>query len=262
MNRYSVLTAILSVAITASSAFGADWAKLGLTVIEKKEGDGAYEYRLKDAGGQEFDIQGEKEPGDDSVQKIIDLKATLSARELFKIKEIRFIILPNSIDAVIVPSFFTYKDTDILPSLPSTILFSLSDRLEYNFRIVKDNIFMRIKGDFSTDAELGEKVVGGIKNPLSFVRMRDPEVFLTRINEIEEMNKKLRNAVMTWHNTGFLGIGSSPIEQKKIDRVTELKRQKPDIKKDEVKAILEKEGISVSGKELSIIFSAYFNDFE
>ncbi|TAL39970.1 MAG: hypothetical protein EPN93_00170 [Spirochaetes bacterium] len=261
MNRYSVLTAILSVAITAS-AFGADWTKLGLTVLEKKEGDGAYEYRLKDAGGQEFDIQSEKEVSDDTVQRALGLKTTLSGRELFKIKEIKFIILPNSIDAVIVPSFFTYKDTDILPCLPSTILFSLSDRLEYNFRIVKDNIFMRIKGDFSTDDELGEKVVGGIKNPLSFVRMRDPEVFLTRINEIEDANRKLRNAVISWHNTGFLGIGSGPIDQKKVDRVTALKRQKPDMKKDEVKAALEKEGISVSGKELSIIFSAYFNDFE
>jgi hypothetical protein len=267
MKRYSVITVILSLAF-AMSAYAADWKGLGLEVLDKKEGEGAYEYKLKDAGGIEFVIQSEKEISDALVKRAIDMKGTLTSREIFKVKEIKFTILPNSIDAAIVPSEFTYSGTDILPYLPSTIIFSLSDKLEYSFRIVKDNIFMRIKGEYIDDKELGEKVLEGINNPVGFVRKRDPEYFLSRINEMEDSlkrltseNGKLRNAVMTWHNT-FLGFGSSPIEQKKVDRVLELRKQRPDIKKDEIKATMEKEGNPISGKELDLIFATYFNEFQ
>ncbi len=268
MKRYSVITVILSLAF-AMSAYAADWKALGLEVLDKKEGEGAYEYRLKDAGGLEFVIQSEKEVSDALAKKAADLRTTLMSREIFKVKDIRITILPNSIDAAIVPSEFTYSGTDVLPYLPSTIIFSVSDKLEYSFRIVKDNIFMRIKGEFTDDKELGEKVLEGIKNPVGFVRKRDPEYFLTRINEMEDALKRLtaenthlRNAVMTWHNTGFLGFGTSQIEQKKIDRVLELRKQRPDIKKDEIKATMEKEGTPIAGKELDLIFAAYFNEFQ
>ena len=71
----------------------------------------------------------------------------------------------------------------------------------------------------------------------------------------------LRNAVMVFHNMGVFG-SIRPIGQDVVNKVLDLKKEKPELTQKEVISTLEREGFHVSSYEMFLIFSIYFNEYK
>ena len=256
------LCAVFVFFLLTGGAFAYDWAGKGLSVAgEAKEGE-ATVLTLKDAEGRSFTVNAVAEIDEAAGNKIIELKNAFFAWNTIKIGSMAFEKKADALNIAILPAEFSYKGLNILEYMPAGISLSFTDALVYNFRITRSNIFIRIYGEYVDEQELCEKIYEGASNPAGYIRKREPEYFLSRINELKTANERLTAAVLAMHNTGFLGFGASPIDKKAIARVIELKKQSPGMSRGDLERALEKEKIKISGKELDLILSVFFNEFK
>ncbi len=76
----------------------------------------------------------------------------------------------------------------------------------------------------------------------------------------------LRYALIAMQNRGFFDImfggPDRPIDKNAIERLVALKKENPALTKKEASDLLKQEGINMTIREVSIIFSVYFNEFE
>ncbi|MCX7786568.1 MAG: hypothetical protein N2442_02580 [Spirochaetes bacterium] len=227
---------------------------------------------------------------------------------------IRVILADERTEILLVPRSFRYKDRDLAIYMPSGIQFFYTDFLEFDFRIVVENLFLRIKGQFFKEEEFAEKILAAVLNPYAYIQSQDPEYILKRfqdiearidrlLNEGEQINSRfgkevqeirgllgslkqevvqqvqtqqtlerkvgdlyaefqlLRYALLVLNNRGFFGSIRLPSEAG-INRLVELKKQQPKLTMDEAREKLKTEGIEMTSKEVFLVFSVYFNEFQ
>lgn len=270
-----ILLTLCLIIFISTNLLAVDWPARNITVVEKKEIEERTELVLKDAEGHQFMVQYDGTLDEGSAAAIVKLLKIFYAWKNITIDTMRFNVSKQSMSISIFPSKYEYKGKDFLPYLPAGMLFIYTDTLSYNFRLTKDNLFIRIKGEYTYEKLIGDKMTEALKNPHAYIRKRDPEYFLAKLSQLEEdlertrarqhtfrnEYNKLRYALMYLHNTGVLW-GKNPINKKAIERVVEIKKNNPKIKKDDIVKQLDKEKIEISGKELDIILAVYFNEFD
>lgn len=227
---------------------------------------------------------------------------------------IRVVFTDERAEILVIPRSFPYKDRDLAAYMPSGIQFFYTDFLEFDFRIVVENLFLRIKGQFFKEEEFAEKILAAVLNPYAYIQSQDPEYILKRFQDIEArmdrlLNEKeqittrlakdieeiralfgslklevgqilqtqqslerkvgelatefqlLRYALLVLNNRGFFGSIRLP-STAGIQRLVELKKQQPKLTMDEARVKLKSEGIEMTSKEVSLVFSVYFNEFQ
>ena len=107
-----------------------------------------------------------------------------------------------------------------------------------------------------------------VDDPVSYLKKREPEYFLQKLNELEESQRniidsqeKLTRALLYFQNSGFLGIGNTPVKPAVIKRVIELKTNDPTLDKTKIKTQLDKEKLESSEKEIGLILNVFYNEF-
>ncbi len=249
------------------------------------------------------------------------LQGILSIYKTFKVllpSSVRVIFTDERAEILVVPRSFQYKDRDLSIYMPSGIQFFYTDFLEFDFRIVVQNLFLRIKGQFFKEEEFAEKILAAVLNPYAYIQSQDPEYILKRFQDIEgrmdrllhegekistrlgedvqeiralvgslkqevqqgfqkalqnqqslekrvsdlsEEFQLLRYALLVLNNRGFFGTIRLPSETG-ISRLVELKKQQPKLTMDEARVKLKAEGIEMTSKEVFLVFSVYFNEFQ
>ncbi len=273
---------------TIAPAFAADWKKLGLEVLEeKKEGDKS-SLRLKDSSGREFALTFIGEPAGKKLNEVVGLKNRILGWNFIKARSLRILISGDALDAHLVPATFACGKKDVLPFLPGGLILRQSgDALQYNFRLVVKNVFVRIKGVMSiasakTSAgkkgpgdEICGKATEALANPAAYARKRDPEYILRKLDELEARLEKLklengrlrasrdrlRYALITLHNAGFFS-GPTPPDPRVVERIVALKKAEPALKPDGILTKLRAEKLDASSKVVRLVFAVYFNEFE
>lgn len=260
-----------------------NWQKENVTVIETKKEKLEAEDKIKlieelrDQDGNIFSVTYDPSvPLEEKVvKKIIELKRTFFEWKTIQIESIRFVPSFDIIEIVIIPKKYEYGQIDYLPYMPAGMLFIYTDTLTYNFRITRENLFIKIKGEYITEDLLGAKINEAIKNPQAYIRKRDPEYFLAKLEQLENSidklmsgqvklkdgNDKLRYGVLTLHNKGFFG-GMNLIDKNAIKKIILLKESKPSMTKEEISKSLEKEDIKISSGEIELILNIFLNEFK
>ena len=64
------------------------------------------------------------------------------------------------------------------------MLFIDTDTLTYNFRMKIQGLFIKIKGEYLTEDLILGKMTEAQRNPRAYVRKRDPEYFLRKLEPI------------------------------------------------------------------------------
>ncbi len=213
---------------------------------------------LKDKNGNTFNVinVGTLEKG--SVKNILRLKEAFFNWSNLKIDRMKFMVSRKGLDIAVLPLHFAYSNINILPHLPAGMLFSYTDSLYYNFRITKDNLFIKISGDFTGETELCKKIIEAIKDPKEYIIKHDPKYILRQIQrvtkELDEIKKErdlLRWAIIVL-------ITDKSISIQKIDRVVEIKKATPKYNLNQIRLILAKEKIKLSKEQINAILTVYF----
>ncbi|HOV38207.1 MAG TPA: hypothetical protein PLG79_05745 [Spirochaetales bacterium] len=275
------------------SARAQDLASLGLEFKSKsREGNfTTYRFTLP----EDIDISASVRSEELSLIDQERIQALVSIYRSFQFlmpSSIRILLGEERTEILLVPRSFIYKGQDLSRYMPSGIQFFYSDYLEFDFRIVVDNLFLRIKGQFFSEEEFAEKVTAAVSNPYAYLESQDPEFILKRFHEVEkrldtlasqtlqgetalragleetkalleELNREfqlLRYALLVLNNRGFFGSIRLPSEEG-IAKLIALKEQEPSLNIKEAGERLKSLGIEMTNKEIFLVFSVYFNEF-
>jgi hypothetical protein len=266
MKRAAALFIIL---FTASALYAYDWESKDIKVLSTETRNGETIQKLSTQEGAEFTLRYKTEINEVMADLILKLNTEFRKWENMKVKSLEFVKAEGKLDIIVIPESYTYKNTDFMPSMPAGMLFTYDEMLSYNFRITVENMFIRINGKFFNEKMFSDKITKAIKDPISYLTMYNPKYMLKqifehqkKIDELTEKYNKLVNAVMTLHNTGFLGIGVNEINKDLVKRVVELKKDNPTMTKEQIEKKLKEEKIEAKSYEVFLILSVYFNDFK
>ncbi|PKL40657.1 MAG: hypothetical protein CVV44_03375 [Spirochaetae bacterium HGW-Spirochaetae-1] len=267
---------ILLFQITALSAADLSWESHGIQVKSSRTVENQTILELAPGKGLPFSLRYYGDITPEMMENVLKSLASINTWTVIKPREIGMVVSNDLLDIVIQPEQFLYKKVNLLPHVPAGLLMQFDTNLKYNFRFTRNNLFVRIQGTYRTEQELCENVLEAYTDPLKYLKKRDPEFFLTKLNQfeeeitslknsvkdLEEENRLLKSAVATLHNTGFLGFGNKPINQKIVKRTIAVRKEKPAATAEEITDILNDEGLKTSKKEVSLVLLVYCNEFK
>ncbi len=97
----------------------------------------------------------------------------------------------------------TYKDVEISQFMPSGIQLYYDTFFEYDFRMFKDGLFLRLKGQYYSKEEFLEELYNAVVDPILYVQIHDPSYIIRQIDKLRTQNKeqdKERSELLERHN--------------------------------------------------------------
>jgi hypothetical protein len=272
MKRPLLIACILAMGAAAGAlnlgTLGAD------TVSSSPEGERTIAV-LRDSAGRTFTVSLIEDPSPAIAAQVIALKDTFYAWRAVKIGSLRFTVTGSLIEAVLFPESLVVGGSDLRQFLPAGLFFSRSSALdlEYDFRVTKDNLFLRVSGVFKTEEEMENRIADAIANPNEYLQRGDTEYLLSRLDESqkgiaalreaqEALQKSLdtaRYAAMTRANVEWLFF-PTPIPRDGMARIIALKKESPALTRAEAAVKLKAEGIKMTDQEVRIVFAFYFGE--
>lgn len=278
----TIVITISAFFIFAVSALAAsyDWPSKGITVATDAEIEGEEQHqsslekadRLTDEQGRSFTLIYKNTLSDITADRIIQIKNRLYDLKYITVKSLTFRVSDNDIiDIILVPSAFSFIETNPQEFAPAGVLLQYTDILEYKFNIVKDGIVVRIAGVLSDEERFKNILTEAYANPREYMRKREPEYILRELDNATANISKLQEKQQEYEtrlygltvlqNKGFFG-GMNVINKDTVTKVVEMKKATPSMTRDQVKENLKNTGTQLTDKELKIIFAVYFNEFE
>jgi len=217
---------------------------------------------LKDTMKNKFFIEKNLYITEKILKTILKLKEQFFSWTNLTIQQITFEPLSDKIQIYILPAEFIYDGIEINKYIPMGMFFIYKGTLSYNFRLVKDNFFIKIEGFFISEEQLCKKLLGAIKNPAGYLKKYSPDYFVAQLDKLseeidflKEQNKILRYAIVTL-------ITKEKVKHDIIDKVVELKMKNPKITIDEIQNKLKSINIHLSKKVINTILTVYFNEWK
>lgn len=255
--------------LSVSGAMAYDWTSAGMELKESGATEDENYLILKDKSANEIKVRFQGELSDTWADAVVKLNKKFREWTYMKVDKLEFYVNGNTLEILIIPSYFTYHGMDFLPNIPAGMTFLYDYELRYNFRVTKNDFFLRINDRFIDESFLCQRIKEAIDDPVAYMKKREPEYFLRKLNELEEAQgranenfDRLVRALLYFENSGFLGFGNTPVKPQVIKRVIELKTADPSITKDKIKTQLGNEKIEVKDKEITLILNIFYNEFE
>jgi len=252
-----------------SNAMAYDWKSAGFEETDSgTKGEENYVV-LKDANSTSIKVRFQGELGDSWAAKIIELNKKFSEWKNMKPDNIDYYITGDTLEILVIPSVFKYADIDFIPYMPGGMTFIYDYALRYNFRITKNEIFLRLNDKFIDEDSLCKRMKEALDDPIAYLKKREPEYFLQKLNELEEnmailkdSQDKLTKSLLYFQNSGFLGFGNTPVKTAVVKRIVELKTADLSIDKVKIKETLDNEKIETTDKEIELVLNVLYNEFK
>ena len=148
-------------------------------------------FLLRDSAGAPLSVTLRGEPDAVKIRIIETVAEMFRSMKYVSLSSLRIIFLNNRVEIIALPKSFTYKGKDLVRYLPSGMQFYYTDYLEYDFRMVVENLFLRLKGQYFTEDQFAEKLENAALNPFLYVQSQDPEYIIRRFQEIDRALEKI-----------------------------------------------------------------------
>jgi len=257
---------LLLAGFAASPLLAYNWTEAGFTVVNDEDAP-AGSIVLSDADGRSYIIENEEMIPDQIAVEIIKFIDMAKSWKHIKWQEMKFLPGKEETQFAVYPTAMTYRGENLLPYLPGGMTFAFEEALKYNFRMLKDKLFIKMTGIYIDEEMLLSKLAEAMKDPQAFIRRRDPDFFLSRIEALDAQNAALRRQVeklttdyIAFQN-GRMFYSKSPSDEDKIRTVITYKTDNPKATVDEVVAKMKERKVDISKKEIEIVFGVYFNEF-
>jgi hypothetical protein len=191
--RSLAVGAFLVTVIAVSPVAAVDLTSLGITVLSTQpEGDRVV-YELKDAKGTRLTVVGDKEVTEPQAKAVLYLRDALMGWKSMAAPSLRVTLSGPRAEALVVPSRYAYDGLDLVRYIPSGMQFYLDTILEYDFRMKVGSIFLRMKGQFFDEDQLGARVANAARDPIRFLERTDPEYLYRTLQEVTTALKGLES---------------------------------------------------------------------
>jgi hypothetical protein len=262
------LTAILGIVLfillgSGTSTYALNWKLLNVELVNQTENDSQTIVVLKDKQNNVFKVIYQDETMLDKLSaKIIKYKNEFYTWRNIHFKDLTFMVFAGFLDVVIIPQELMYNNMDLAEAIPAGITMTYDpdkDVMRYDFRIVKDDQFIRISGSYSQENELIDKIGTVYTNPVAYQQPLYPEPLGPA--EAGQVTEKMVQALIYLNNEDWNGRHKTvPIET--IRKVVELKQKNPGTTKAQLWKMVRKAKIQITKRQMELILALYFNEFE
>lgn len=277
MKSYIRVTVLTGVVLLCAAGLSAgelpDFPAIGLRVVSSTNfEDGRTQALLKDTAGRECTVSWDVAPDSSALRKITELRDIVNGWNGLEIRTLSLIVSGQTVEALVIPEKLTIEGNDIARFVPAGLGLYYREYVQFDFRMVKDSISMRIAGRFIDRTGLAALMQRAIDNPLTFADKTNYMARLDRLDRVleelaarnaklEREHQLLRHATLRLFNTGFLS-GPDEIPEKSVKRAVAIKTANPGFKADAVRKALRQEGVKLSGGEVELILAVYFNEWD
>ena len=191
MKRYVALSLCVGMTLTV---FAASWQKHGMTVESTKKEIRNTITILKTSDGLTIQVTAADDVAAETVSRIAESAKKLNSLTGLTVSSLRYVVRKDGLEISLIPQKYVIDNQEVHRYLPGGLYFSYRTNLNYNFRLKKDGVFVRIKGTLLDGKTLASKILNAYKNPMEYIRRRDPEYILKKIDTIAERITKIRVA--------------------------------------------------------------------
>jgi hypothetical protein len=233
----------------------------GLPLLGDKTEDGRRFLVLADPSGSEILLSVEAEPDEERINALTTLTKDLRAAKGLSIDEIRAINYADRLQVVVMPRAFLIDGKDGASALPSGLQFFYEGDYEYDFRLRAQDRFVRIRGLYTSLADLAWIIGKASADPAAYIADTEPLALARRVDElagsIGGLNGRidsLEAALMASMNAG------KAIRPEAIRKLKEFRGAEPKLDKASALARLRAEGLALSPKEIDIAYLVLFGE--
>jgi hypothetical protein len=197
MKKATLLVPMILLAI-GISAFGIDLQNYGFNVTNTQQENNQTVYTVRASDGFTFTVASSAPLTDANARVLRSSVSTLTSWNLLKVEQAKIVFDGSRADILIIPSSFVYKGVDLAKYMPSGIQFYFDTYLQYDFRMLKDNLFLRLKGEVYDQTQFADRLYAAIENPVLFLQTSNPEYLLQQFNiltkKVEDLTTQLSRA--------------------------------------------------------------------
>ncbi|HUV08961.1 MAG TPA: hypothetical protein VMX75_14610 [Spirochaetia bacterium] len=169
--------------LLAINLFPVSMEDLGLKILEEGKSDGKTSLKLADSAANVFTVVFSVPVSDETWRTVVSIKDGLWAWKDVDLASVKFVVTEKEMEIVVMPLSYVFRGRDIKPYMHSGMNFFYSDYLTYDFRMVKDNLFLRMFGRWINEEEFGKKMVFALDNPLAYIQAQSPDYFAAKLVE-------------------------------------------------------------------------------
>ena len=151
------------------------------------------------------------------AQALEMIRESVFGLEGLQIRRIRIVFDDNRATVVVVPAAYRIDGRDYNRYMPSGMQFTYDDSLSYDFRMLAENLALRVNGQFLTEEQFNERIVRAIENPAGYIESSDPLFLARRLEEQQIMIDNTR-ATDIRQDQSLLNIDQSLVD---VDRSLE-----------------------------------------
>jgi hypothetical protein len=268
MKIRAFVIAALAAAVLPLAAWADSFQDKGISLASSTNEGTNFLFTYTNASGKGFSLLSATLPDAAVQDKVVNLFNELSRWQELSIQDIRFSATATSVEAVVQPLELAIDGTNVAAYIPSGLYFVIDTSFRYDFRMVKNRVFMKIKGLFIDKDELLLKMKRALENPANYVQLTDPEYIFNKMNELEDNvsqlrseNSKLRLSLVSLQNRGFFG-NVMPVSEEKVQKVLALRKANDKLTRKDLMLKLKDEKPAFSEWEVALILGLYFNQIE
>lgn len=181
---------ILLLLLIPKLIFTQDFSNLNLSIVNQEEIKGETVVTLQDDVERKIVVTFKGELDNKQIDLIDTVYETLLTWEEVVLKESRIIFEKDKMNIIILPESITFKEMEISQYMPSGMQFYFKKFFEYDFRMFKDNLFMRMKGQYFSKDEFLEEIYNAANDPILYIQIHDPSYLIRQIDLLRDVNNE------------------------------------------------------------------------
>ncbi|MFW5693544.1 MAG: hypothetical protein ACOCYB_00140 [Alkalispirochaeta sp.] len=217
---YGIVVALLMIGIVGAPAqdrsdVGRALEDQGFEVLEEFTDSGVPSWRLRDSQDREFSVSVMGRFTEAHADALSAMREVIYEIDGLEIDRLRYVFEPDRADAVVIPEAFTISGEEYLEYLPSGMQFEFDDAVRYDFRLLVDNLAVRMNGQFVSEEQFLDRIERAVENPANYIQSQDPQFLAQQIVDLRERMEE-RVAVDTEQNNR---------DQEILSRVEDLRQE-------------------------------------
>lgn len=169
--------------LTAQTNPEAAFRAQGFTVSAERSEGGIPTWDLRDAQGREFSVSLLGSFTADRRQALSRLREVIYSLPGLDVQRLRFVFERDRADAVVIPASFRFEGEDFARYLPSGMQFQFDDAIVFDFRMLVDNLAVRINGQFLAADQFMGRLRRAVENPSAYIQSQDPQFLARRLDD-------------------------------------------------------------------------------
>ncbi len=228
---YGIAVALLAIGLTSVSAQNRSAVanaleNEGYQIIEEYTDGGVPSWRLRDDQGRRFSVTVMGRFSSTHAAALEAMREVIYEIDGLEIDRLRFVFEPDRADAVVIPASFSVAGEDYVQYLPSGMQFEFDDAVRFDFRLLVDNLAVRINGQFVSEEQFLDRMQRAVENPANYIQSQDPQFLAQQLVDLRSRMEE-RVAVDSQQNTRDQEILSrvESLDQESEARLSELARR-------------------------------------